>query len=180
MGGEGEKERSCNERMTKPTVAPIKMSRSHSYGQMVYCSGREGGRRRRRTAVASCCGENRRKQSRPLGRHCPRNVVGYFGADFFPWSVRLTVARPPPPVHLTRSRREGGMDPPVTFFEKGLFAALLPFLIVSASFPSPPAPPLPSAFFPRSPRSPNNTALSLHFCSARAEREGEEAAFSVA
>ena len=79
------------------------------------------------------------------------------------------------------------MDPPVTFFEKGLFAALLPFfppfLIVSASFPSPPAPPLPSAFFPRSPRSPNNTALSpspLLLCSARAEGGGEEAAFSVA
>ena len=39
------------------------------------------------------------------------------------------------------------MDPPVTSFEKGLFAArpsFLPsFLIVSASFPSPPAPPGP-------------------------------------
>ena len=34
---ERERDRSCNERMTKPTVAAIKMSRSHSYGQMVYC-----------------------------------------------------------------------------------------------------------------------------------------------
>ena len=70
------------------------------------------------------------------------------------------------------------MDPPVTFFEKGLFAALLPslppFLIVSASFPSPAAPPLPSAFFPRSPRSPNNTALSLSLSTSALPLPGRE------
>ena len=82
------RDRSCNERMTKPTVAAIKMSRSHSYGQMVYCS-----RWLEFTArLPACltCLPLRRKQKKAVSPGQPRHAVALlkkcgliFGADFF-------------------------------------------------------------------------------------------------